>query len=135
MKMNLSNLEIRKLVIDSGVQYKDIAKKLGMSREWLSRCMRNQLSQAMEESIRIAIDELKSSAMESDLKRCPFCGGRAKYADYGAPDEFHDWGIECTICKIAMLSPSKDGEVATKAQAARAWNRRVADDSARTERA
>lgn len=125
--MNLNNLEIRKLVADSGISYKDIAKEIGVTPEWLSRCMRNQLRSEMEQAIRTAINELngKDLEQECDLKRCPFCGGNAKYADYGSPGEFHDWAVECTKCKISMLSPSKNGEVATKASAGKAWNRRV----------
>lgn len=38
--MNLNNFEIRKLVADSGVLYKDIAKKIGITHEWLSRCQK-----------------------------------------------------------------------------------------------
>ena len=115
--MNLSNLEIRKLVIDSGVQYKDIAKKLGMSREWLSRCMRNQLSQKMEDNIRIAIDELKSSEMESDLKRCPFCGGKASVK--GHLKGKYAVGCDTGGCLVSLFPYD------TIEEAIAAWNRRA----------
>lgn len=62
----------------------------------------------------------------AELKQCPFCGGKAKYVDLGEPDEFKDWDVECIKCGIVMLVPGKEaGCVTTKAEARKAWNRRI----------
>ena len=47
----MKNLDIRMLVSETGLKYKDIAKDLGISREWLCRLMRSDLS--VENKIRI----------------------------------------------------------------------------------
>lgn len=40
----MENLEIRMTVSDKKIHYVEIAKKLNVSREWLSRLMRKKLS-------------------------------------------------------------------------------------------
>ena len=42
--MTMKNLDIRVIVSDNGLRYKDIAKELHISPEWLSRLMRNTLT-------------------------------------------------------------------------------------------
>jgi len=60
------------------------------------------------------------------LKKCPFCGGDAEFADYGQPGEFEDWAVYCKSCRIAMLAPGpEEGCIATREEAAKAWNRRA----------
>lgn len=64
----------------------------------------------------------------SVLKRCPFCGGKAKYYDAGEPGEFHDFGIECKKCGIAFIPPAEPGcIVPTKSEAKAAWNKRITE--------
>lgn len=67
---------------------------------------------------------------ELKLKRCPFCGGKAKFADYGEKDiaePFEDWNVECQRCGILALIPGEEpGCVTTKEEAAEKWNRRIA---------
>ena len=65
---------------------------------------------------------------EPNLKPCPFCGGAAKFVDYGQPNDFEDWNVECEKCGIMVIAPGQEeGWVTTKAEAAEAWNRRVKD--------
>lgn len=65
----------------------------------------------------------------TQLKPCPFCGGRAKYVDLGDPDDFSDWDVECTKCGIVMICPGKEeGCTTTKREAKAAWNRRVGNE-------
>lgn len=40
----MNNLDIRLLVSDNDLKYKDIAKELHISREWLCRLMRHTLT-------------------------------------------------------------------------------------------
>ena len=59
----------------------------------------------------------------AELKPCPFCGGRAKFA-YIMPYN----GVTCTKCKawgktIIDSYEQQDG----KAEAIKAWNRRAED--------
>lgn len=63
---------------------------------------------------------------EENLKPCPFCGGDAEFEDLGDPGEFEDWGVHCRSCRIVMLPPGpEDGCISTRAEAAKAWNRRL----------
>ena len=55
----MKNLDIRLLVSDSDLKYKDIAKELHISREWLCRLMRHTLTTDNKIRILKAIDRLK----------------------------------------------------------------------------
>ena len=52
------NQDIRDLVSENGLKYKDIAEEMEISREWISRLMRFPLSQANKNRIMVAINEL-----------------------------------------------------------------------------
>lgn len=52
----------------------------------------------------------------TDLKSCPFCGGKAEAVCYITPNHFL---IKCTKCKV------EQGRLDTHSNAVRAWNRRV----------
>lgn len=64
---------------------------------------------------------------ETELKPCPFCGGKAKYyeehTDNGAVEvyyrEYHYYFVECNCCKVQMLSTLGKEDVK------RRWNRRT----------
>ena len=55
----MKNLELRLMVSDAGLTYKRIAKQLGVTPEYLSRCMRFELKPEMRERIMTAIEELR----------------------------------------------------------------------------
>lgn len=57
----MNNLDVRMIVFENGLKYKDIAKELGISREWLSRLLRNNLSDANKSRIMKAVESLKQS--------------------------------------------------------------------------
>ena len=60
-----------------------------------------------------------------ELKPCPFCGSKKLYAqDVGVEGEFEDWGIGCHSCGVFVCC-SKDGEISTKFEIAKLWNRRT----------
>lgn len=53
------NTELRIEIARSGLKYKLIASRIGVTPEWLSRCMRFPLKPDMEARIRKAMDDLK----------------------------------------------------------------------------
>ena len=55
----VKNLDIRLLVSDNDLKYKDIAKELHISREWLCRLMKTTLTTDNKIRILKAIDRLK----------------------------------------------------------------------------
>lgn len=55
---SLENLEIRLLVSDMKLSYKEIASKIGISRQYLSKCLRYPLRPEMRDRILLAINEL-----------------------------------------------------------------------------
>ncbi len=61
----MNNLDIRLMVAESGIKYKDIAKKIGISATYLSTLMRYELTPVMRDRIVRAIEELKD-----DKNRC-----------------------------------------------------------------
>lgn len=64
----MNNLDIRMLVSENGLKYKDIAKELNISREWLSRLMRNTLT--IDNKVRImgAIEKLTKGVESDDIQ-------------------------------------------------------------------
>ena len=54
----MRNLDIRILVSESGLKYKDIARAMYISRQYLSRLMSEELSPQNRERILRAIDKL-----------------------------------------------------------------------------
>ena len=57
------NLEIRLLVADLKLSYRAIAAQIGVTPEYLSRCMRYPLKPEMYERIMAAIDALKKDGV------------------------------------------------------------------------
>jgi Lar family restriction alleviation protein len=51
----------------------------------------------------------------TELKPCPFCGGKAETYDY----YFNEWYIGCVECSCDL------GVFDTKEEAIEAWNKRV----------
>lgn len=64
-EVELENLDIRILVAENHIRYKDIAKKLGISAVWLSTQMRHKLSPVKRQQIKKAIMELKDDTRDS----------------------------------------------------------------------
>ena len=64
---------------------------------------------------------------ESELKPCPFCGGKAEYdeihTDNGGAEvyyrEYHVYTVMCSCCRAAISSYLDEEDVK------RSWNRRV----------
>lgn len=63
----MNNLDIRMLVSENGLKYKDIAKELNISREWLSRLMKDDLT--IDNKVRImgAIERLTKGVEPDDV--------------------------------------------------------------------
>jgi hypothetical protein len=62
----MENLDIRVMVSSLGLKYIDIAKKMGISRVWLSKLMSRELSKENKVRVLQAIMELKKEAAEDD---------------------------------------------------------------------
>ena len=58
----MKNIDVRQIVSEGGLKYKDLAKELNISPEWLSRLMRNTLSAANKARIMNAIEKLSREA-------------------------------------------------------------------------
>ena len=58
----MRNLDIRVMVSESGLKYTDIAKQVGISRQYLSLLMRYDLTAQNREKILKAIRELKGES-------------------------------------------------------------------------
>ena len=58
----VENLGIRILVSESKLRYKDIAHRMGITPEWLSRLMRKDLEPEVRDKILTAISELRGEA-------------------------------------------------------------------------
>lgn len=56
----MENIDIRIMVSEEHVRYKDIAKKLQISPQYLSTLMRYTLSPAMRQRIINAVEELRN---------------------------------------------------------------------------
>lgn len=50
------NMEIRTMVFQRGITYRELAKRMGITPEWLSRVMAKGLTKSMRERITNAID-------------------------------------------------------------------------------
>jgi len=64
----VNNLDIRMLVSENGLKYKDVAKELNISREWLSRLMRNTLTIDNKVRIMEAIEKLTKGVEPDDIR-------------------------------------------------------------------
>lgn len=60
----MKNIDIRLLVDEKGLKYKDIAKVLHITPEWLSRVLRDELSEERRYWILQAIEEMTKGDRE-----------------------------------------------------------------------
>lgn len=64
----MKNLDIRMIVSDSGLKYKDVADEMNITPEWLSRLLRNNLTPENKIRIMGAIERLKKGAEADDIQ-------------------------------------------------------------------
>ena len=67
----MKNIEIRTLVYDYGVKYKDIAKVLNITPEWLSRLLRRDLSAENKDRIVKAIEKVRTAKTTKTINKKP----------------------------------------------------------------
>ena len=66
--MNYNNLELRLFIDKKMLKYKDIADEMGVSHEWLSRIMSQELTIKQKDKIFIAIGSLlRKKGNENDV--------------------------------------------------------------------
>lgn len=63
----MKNLDIRQLVTENGLRYKDVADELNIRPEWLSRLLKNDLTPENKIRIMRAVDSLLKGAEENDV--------------------------------------------------------------------
>lgn len=59
--MKLKNIDLRLLIMDSGLFHKDIANQMKISPEWFCRCLARDLKPEMRSRILQAIRELQEN--------------------------------------------------------------------------
>lgn len=64
--MFLENIDIRLVMSECGFKYRDLAKVMGVGANYLSRIMRNPLSNYHREKILQAIEKLKDNERQGD---------------------------------------------------------------------
>lgn len=64
----MKNQDVRRLVADCKLKYKDVAKEMRITPEWLSRLLREDLSPKNRERVLSAIGELEGRAVFNDLR-------------------------------------------------------------------
>lgn len=62
----MRNIEIRVLIDQSGLKYKSIAEKMGISASWLSTLMRRDLSLENRDKILSALEELRGCERDEE---------------------------------------------------------------------
>lgn len=55
----MENLDVRLIVADAKLTYKAIAARMGITRQYLSMCLRYPLKRDMKERIIAAVDDLR----------------------------------------------------------------------------
>lgn len=63
----MRNLDIRVVVSEAGLKYTEIAKRMGISRVWLSNLMRYELTTKNKERVLKAIEELMNEGESNDV--------------------------------------------------------------------
>lgn len=63
----MKNLDVRMMVSENGLKYKDVAAEMNISPEWLSRLLRNELTPENKIRVMRAIDSLLEGADQSDV--------------------------------------------------------------------
>lgn len=64
----MKNLDIRMLVSETGLKYKDIADELNITPEWLSRLMKDTLTTDNKVRIMGAIEKLTKGVESDDIR-------------------------------------------------------------------
>lgn len=67
---------------------------------------------------------------QTDLKPCPFCGGKAKLSKYHVGG-ITAWAVYCEKSSQDLSCCAQMTSIKSEEDAINAWNRREADDNAR----
>ena len=54
--MNFTNIDVKKYIAEKGYTQKQIAEKLGITQEWFSRILKNELADEEKQAIKMAVD-------------------------------------------------------------------------------
>jgi len=64
----MKNLDIRSIVLEKDLKYKDIAEEMNISPVWLSRLMKNTLTRDNKVRIMKAIENLTRGDLSDDIR-------------------------------------------------------------------
>ena len=87
MSGSWQNLDIRLLVKENNLKYADIAKHMGISKDWLSSLMRKELNKKNRERILRAIQEMTADRVITVSVKC-LCQDCAWWRENGACNNF-----------------------------------------------
>lgn len=113
---NLNNIDVRILVSEHKLQYKDIAKTMNISREWLSRLMKRPLKERDKQRILNAIEYLNAETEEDrDVFEIKIKTGYdvGDYVIYQNGDQYEIGRIK-RLCKDGAFVFYNEGEIAAK---------------------
>lgn len=71
--MNFANIDIKKYIAEKGYTQAQVADKLGITREWMSRMLKIELTDVEKEALKKAIDGDISEWKAIRHRRCKNC--------------------------------------------------------------
>lgn len=97
--MSMENMDIRLMVDEHNIKYKDIAQRIGISATWLSIQMRYPLSPVMRERIIRAIESLREDIEDFDTRETQIRTVEAIPVDYIRNKANNATGAESTYLR------------------------------------
>lgn len=106
--MSMENMDIRLMVDEHNIEYKDIAKRVGISPQYLSTQMRYPLSPVMRERIIRAIESLREDIEDSDTRETQIRTVEAIPVDYIRNKARNATGAESTYLRKLLNDWEKE---------------------------
>lgn len=97
--MSMENMDIRLMVDEHNIKYKDIAKRIGISDTYLSTLMRYELPPVMRERIIRAIESLREDIDVTDTRKTQIRTVEAIPVDYIRNKASNATGAESTYLR------------------------------------
>ena len=108
--MSMENMDIRLMVDEHNIKYKDIAKKLQISPQYLSTLMRYTLPPVMRERIIRAIESLREDIKVTDTMKTQIRTVEAIPVDYIRNKARNATGAESTYLRKLLNDWEKENE-------------------------
>ena len=108
--MSMENMDIRLMVDEHNIKYKDIAKRIGISDTYLSTLMRYELTPVMRERIIRAIESLREDIKGPDTRETQIRTVEAIPVDYIRNKASNATGAESTYLRKLLSDWEKENE-------------------------